>query len=126
MRSSLFAILCIMAGLAGASAAMAGSSFDRAKGSIGPRPTVEPPPPVVLEVRPTVDRGQIGIGHTMGNPLDEAGLRGTTPRDDAVDRVLGAVPGREPAAKEGAKHIYVTEDGELGCVTLDTFFPEPC
>lgn len=45
--------------------------------------------------------------------------------DAAIDAMLGMLP-QHSAAAEGAKHIYVTEDGELGCVTLDTFFPEAC
>ncbi|MEZ5666458.1 MAG: hypothetical protein R3F55_03295 [Alphaproteobacteria bacterium] len=47
--------------------------------------------------------------------------------DGSVDVLLGTLPGGPAAADaQGAKHIYVDENGELACVTLDTFFPEAC
>lgn len=47
--------------------------------------------------------------------------------DQSVDQMLGMLAGDPAAAaSEGARHIYVDENGDLACVTLDTFFPEPC
>lgn len=47
--------------------------------------------------------------------------------DQSIDQMLGTLAGDPAAAaSEGARHIYVDENGDLACVTLDTFFPEPC
>jgi hypothetical protein len=44
--------------------------------------------------------------------------------DAAIDAMLGVVPTGQAA--QGAKHIYVDSNGDLACVTLDTFFPQSC
>jgi hypothetical protein len=114
--TAIVATLCsvLMAGAAVADPATAG----------GPRrgqtPAATPDfAPAPGQVRPTARSD-------LGQQLLALQQPDTVAQDDAaVDALLGMLP-QDGAAAEGAKHIYVDENGDLACVTLDTFLPEPC
>ncbi|MGF1624375.1 MAG: hypothetical protein ACFCVH_05790 [Alphaproteobacteria bacterium] len=124
MRAHLIPALFIIAAAAGAGSALADpvgrthdevrSHPDRVRTDEGPGLSLSPRP------RPTQPTGldATKLSDLISPPAQPSA-------DAAIDALLGVLPGA-PQAQAGAKHIYVDENGDLACVTLDTFFPEPC
>jgi len=115
MRVQLSAISIIVA------LAATGAAAETIGGADVPRPRTD----MSVQVpqagpRPTSPLGQLPDGPlTLGAHGD-----GGAAADAAVDAMLGVVPVSQAA--QGAKHIYVDDNGDLACVTLDTFLPESC
>ena len=90
-----------------------------------PQPPVVDPLPTGPELRGTAPVIPVAMLLPAVQAAREAARNATA--DEAIDMMLGALPSGPAAADgQGARHIYVDENGDLACVTLDTFFPEPC
>jgi hypothetical protein len=107
--------------VAGLVAIATGASAETIGGADVSRPRGE----AIVQVPQAAPRPTGPVGHMPQGLLAIGGQGdGGAAADAAVDAMLGVVPTGQAA--QGAKHIYVDSNGDLACVTLDTFFPQSC